>query len=308
MMGINQVNGVRGILVLSTIKNISAILMIFLPNILVGCGIGVLVVGIINQVYLYNHLKLLQMQVEVKANQRQVSVLTRNLSVLVAHQPTAEHLGRLLGAKDSLEINEQKLLNEGRSSDEVLDFRRQAYEQRQKDIATQLLSQKQVDQMLNELQLSQVMNSKPAAQLLNKLKKLQFETALFFKAQLVDESGLVSFETPLADEPDKARLIGEVTTIQAIRQLRVISQKEKVFTVGQQKKFLDFITFYETVATALVKVNQKHNAKLEDLLRAYQETISNLLSIQAVEDYQYDTYQYWLDQLQKLETKELEGV
>lgn len=275
-----------------SIKNISRILVIFLPNILIGFSISALIIGVVNQVYLYNHLKLLALQAEVKANQQQVSVLNRNLTELVAHQPTTERVNQLLNARKSADRDEKRLLTH--------QAKEMANSKQQTDITNQLLSQRQVDHMLSELQLSQTINLTPAAQILNKLKKLQLETALFFKAQLVDEEGSVSFETPLADEPDKARQVAKVTTVQTIRQIRLVVQKEKIFDRHLQSKFLDFITLYETVAVAMVNENKGAMVKLEALLRVYQAKILELLNIQSVEDYQYDTYLYWVNQLQKI--------
>lgn len=285
-------------LFITTIRSISEILIIFLPNILIGFSIGVLIIGVINQVYLYNYLKLLAVQAEVRNNRQQVAVLTHNMTKLVAHQPTVEHLTQLLGAQEIIERDEQRLISEEQLED-TQTMHHKAYRQQQVDLANQLLSQQQVDQMLSELQLSQQLDCTPAVQVLNKLQKLQFETALFFKNQLVDEQGLVSFETPLADEPDKARQVAQISTVQTLRQMRLIAQKEQLFDRRMQSKFLDFVTLYENVVISMIQVNNKSSVRLEELLRTYQTKISELLSIQAVEDYQYDTYQYWVDWLEK---------
>lgn len=283
---------------MTTIRNISEILIIFLPNILIGFSISVLIIGVINQVYLYNYLKLLAVQAEVKNNRQQVAVLNHNLTELVAHQPTAEHLTQLLSNQEFIEHDGQHLIAAEQLADNHSE-RYEAYRQRQIALAKQFLSQQQIDQMLSELQLSQQLDYTPAVQVLDKLQKLQFRTALFFQNQLVDEQGLVSFETPLADEPDKARQVAQTATVQTLRQIRLIVQKEKLFDRRMEAKFLDFVTFYENIVVAMIRVNSQSSVRLEDLLRTYQAKVSELLSIQAVEDYQYDTYQYWVDWLEK---------
>ena len=262
-------------------KAISTLLTLFLPNILIGGAIAVLIVGIIDRVYLFNFLKLLQLQAETKANQQQITVLTRNLTTLVTHQPVVEA------------VNADEQLIEQETGEPQLP----SVDQSTSAIKIPRLSQNQVDQMVAELQASQELNGSPAQQLKLKLEVLQRTTALFFKTQVVNENGKVIFETPLADEPDKIRAVAQASTVQALRQLRLMVQREKIFSKTLTPHFLDFLTFYETVASALLQVNANNDAKLTTLLMTYQDKISMLLQLQAGEDYQYNTLLYWQQQL-----------
>lgn len=233
-------------------------LMLFLPNIVIAVGIGILGLIIFNQVYLYNHIKLLEVKKILEVNQKQIDAVIKNMRALVQHQIS-------------------KRVYDSTNKAEVINY---------------LLSEQEINKMNQDLVSIEVLNKPVPINILARLQKLQSETGIFFNRQIESENGEFGFETPLADDPEKINLVSREANLQELSEIKQIAAIDNFESTELQQHFFDFLMFYQTIVRVLLK-EISESADTETLIIGYQREASRLLSIQSPADYRYSTLEFW---------------
>lgn len=232
--------------------------MLYLPNVIISVSIGILVLIIVNQIYLYNQIKLLEIQKLASISQCQIEMISTSLQKVVKHQVPQDIY---------------------RSKDED-------------KVSGHLFSEKEIEDLCRQLSSMTLIPESDLSKIWNMIENLQVETGIFFNKQVIAEDGSIGFSIPLADEPEKINLVNRETTLKVLLEIKKLAETAEFETVTLKQHFLDFITFYQAIVKMLLK-NVDKSIDVTTLIMNYQEEAQRLLSMQEPYDYQYNTYEFW---------------